>query len=124
VGLLLLAGTALNWLNLYSTITLISLFLSCQGFAFPNSSALSMAPFTKNAGTASALMGAMQMAFGAMAAAIIGLSNPSSALPLTLIMASCAFIALSILLLGTRRIKYQSRIEDVDESAMDLMEKY
>jgi len=124
VGLLLLAGTALNWLNLYSTITLISLFLSCQGFAFPNSSALSMAPFTKNAGTASALMGAMQMAFGAMAAAIIGLSNPSSALPLTLIMASCASIALSILLLGTRRIKYQSRMEDVDESAMDLMEKY
>ena len=124
VGILLLAGTAFNWLNLYSTIVLISLFLSCQGFAFPNSSALSMAPFTKNAGTASALMGAIQMAFGALAAAIIGLSNPTSALPLALIMASCGFIALSILLLGTRRIRYQSRKVDVDESAMDLMEKY
>jgi len=124
VGILLLAGTAFNWLNLYSTIVLISLFLSCQGFAFPNSSALSMAPFTKNAGTASALMGAIQMAFGALAAAIIGLSNPTSALPLAIIMASCGFIALSILLLGTRRIRYQSRKVDVDESAMDLMEKY
>lgn len=124
VGILLLAGTALNLLNLYSTIALISLFLSCQGFAFPNSSALSMAPFTKNAGSASALMGALQMAFGALAAGIIGLSNPRSALPLALIMASCAFIALGILVLGTRRIKFQSRMEDVDESAMDLMEKY
>ena len=124
IGILLLIGTALNLLNLYSTIILISLFLSCQGFAFPNSSALSMAPFTKNAGTASALMGAMQMAFGALAATIIGVSNPASALPLALLMASCAFIALLILLLGSRRIKYQSRREDVDESAMDLMEKY
>lgn len=124
VGIVLLAGTAFNLLNLYSTIALIALFLSCQGFAFPNASALSMAPFTKNAGSASALMGAMQMAFGATAAAIIGFSNPTSALPLALIMASCAFIALSILLFGTRRIRYQSRLEDVDESAMDLIEKY
>ena len=124
VGILLLAGTAFQLLNLYSTIALIALFLSCQGFAFPNSSALSMAPFTKNAGTASALMGAMQMAFGALAAAIIGFSNPTSALPLALIMASCALIALIILLLGKRRINYQSRLEDVDESAMDLIEKY
>ena len=124
VGIVLLAGTAFNLLNLYSTIALIALFLSCQGFAFPNASALSMAPFTKNAGSASALMGAMQMAFGATAAAIIGFSNPTSALPLALIMASCAFIALSILLFGTRRIRYQSRLEDVDESAMELIEKY
>ncbi|RYF90223.1 MAG: Bcr/CflA family efflux MFS transporter [Chitinophagaceae bacterium] len=124
VGLLLLIGTVFNFLNLYSTIALISMFLSCQGFAFPNSSALSMAPFKKNAGTASALMGAMQMAFGALAAAMIGLSNPTTALPLALIMASCAAIALLILVFGTRRIKFQSRIADVDESAMDLMEKY
>ncbi|RYF91536.1 MAG: Bcr/CflA family efflux MFS transporter [Chitinophagaceae bacterium] len=123
VGIALFAGTLFHWLNLYSTITLIALFLSCQGFAFPNSSALSMAPFTKNAGTASALMGAMQMAFGALAAAIIGLSNPTSALPLAVIMAACALIALLILLLGTFKIKYQSRKTDVEESALDMMEK-
>lgn len=124
LGILLLVGTAFNFLNLYTTIALISMFLSCQGFAFPNSSALSMAPFTKNAGTASALMGAMQMAFGALAAAIIGLSHPTSALPLALIMAACASIALLILLLGSRKLRHQSRLEDVDECAMDMMEKY
>lgn len=124
VGILLMSGTALGWLNLYSTVALMALFLSCQGFAFPNSSALAMAPFTKNAGSASALMGAMQMAFGALAAAAIGLSNPTSALPLTVIMASCTLIALLILLLGTIKIKYQSREEDVKECTMDMMEKY
>lgn len=124
VGILLMAGTALGWLNLYSTVALMALFLSCQGFAFPNSSALAMAPFAKNAGSASALMGAMQMAFGALAAAAIGLSNPTSALPLTIIMASCTFIALLILLFGTIKIKYQSRKEDVEECTMDMMEKY
>lgn len=124
VGISLLAGTAFHWLNLYTTIAHIALFLSCQGFAFPNSSALSMAPFTKNAGSASALMGALQMAFGALAAAIIGMSNPTSALPLAVIMACCAMIAWLILLLGTFKIKYQSRKTDVEESALDMMEKY
>ncbi|RYY48147.1 MAG: Bcr/CflA family efflux MFS transporter [Chitinophagaceae bacterium] len=124
VGLSLLLGTIFQWWGLYSTIAHIALFLSCQGFAFPNSSALSMAPFTSNAGTASALMGAMQMAFGALAAAIIGFSNPTSALPLAVIMASCAGIALLILLLGRVNIAYRSRRADVEESAFDMIEKY
>ncbi len=124
VGIALLIGTALNRLNLYSTVTLIALFLSCQGFAFPNSSALSMAPFSSNAGSASALMGAMQMAFGAFTAAVIGWCNPMSALPLAVIMASCAVIALLILFFGTRKIKYNSRKEDVEECTLDMIEKY
>ncbi len=124
VGIALLIGTAFNWLNLYSTVALIALFLSCQGFAFPNSSALSMAPFSSNAGSASALMGAMQMAFGAFTAAVIGWCNPSSALPLAVIMASCVMVALLILFFGTRKIKYSSRKEDVEECTLDMIEKY
>jgi MFS transporter, DHA1 family, multidrug resistance protein len=72
VGLILIAGTAAGLLNLYSTIFLMFLFLSCQGFTFPNSAALAMAPFTKGAGSASALMGAFQMACGAIASALVG----------------------------------------------------
>jgi DHA1 family bicyclomycin/chloramphenicol resistance-like MFS transporter len=102
----------------------MAMFLSCQGFSFPNSSALSMAPFTKNAGVASALMGALQMGFGALAAAMVGLSNATTALPLTVIMASCTFTALMVLLFGTRKIKYNSRNEDVEECTLDMIEKY
>ncbi len=124
IGALLVAGTALQWLNLYSTIALMALFLSCQGFSFPNSSALSMAPFTKNAGVASALMGALQMGFGAMAAAAVGMFHPTTAVPLTGIMAVCSFTALMILVLGAAKIKYASRREDLEECTLDMIEKY
>jgi DHA1 family bicyclomycin/chloramphenicol resistance-like MFS transporter len=124
IGVLLVAGTALQWLNLYSTIALMALFLSCQGFSFPNSSALSMAPFTKNAGVASALMGALQMGFGAMAAAAVGMFNATTAVPLTGIMAACSFTALMILVLGAAKIKYASRRDDLEECTLDMIEKY
>lgn len=102
-GVLLFTGTAFGLLGLYSTIFLIFVFLSCQGFNFPNSSALSMAPFEKEAGSASALMGAIQMAFGALAAACVGLLNASTALPMTGVMATCGLWALLILVIGGRK---------------------
>ncbi|ULQ53195.1 multidrug effflux MFS transporter [Flavihumibacter fluvii] len=124
IGLLLFIGSILGWLNLYSTIFLIFLFLSCQGFSFPNSSALSLAPFTKEAGSASALMGAMQMGFGALASALVGLVNNGTTLPMTGVMAGCALLGLIILALGRKRIEYASRIEDVEEQAFEQIEMY
>lgn len=123
VGITLFAGTAFGVLELYSTIFLIFLFLSCQGFSFPNSAALSMAPFTKEAGSASALMGAIQMGLGALAAASVGLLNAQSAMPMTGVMAVCALIGLIILLVGKRNIRYPSKMLDVQEEAIDLVEK-
>ncbi|HUP14097.1 MAG TPA: multidrug effflux MFS transporter [Niastella sp.] len=124
IGLFLIIGTALHWLNLYSTIVLIFLFLSCQGFSFPNSSALSMAPFTKEAGSASALMGALQMGLGAVASALVGLFNNGTALPMTGVMAGCAVIALIILIISRKRIEHETKSEDIEEQAFDLIEKY
>jgi DHA1 family bicyclomycin/chloramphenicol resistance-like MFS transporter len=124
VGLTLAIGTAIGFLGLYSTIFLIFLFLSCQGFSFPNSSALSMAPFSKEAGSASALMGALQMGFGAVASAMVGLFFNNTALPMTGVMATCALLALLILLLGRRQIQYSAKQEDLQEQAFDLVEKY
>jgi DHA1 family bicyclomycin/chloramphenicol resistance-like MFS transporter len=102
-GLCLFIGTALQLMNLYALVTLIFLFLSCQGFNFPNSAALSMAPFEKEAGSASALMGAIQMGFGAAAAAIVGMLNASTALPMTGVMAVCSLWALVILLMAGKK---------------------
>ncbi len=102
IGLLLCLSSLFGWLNLYSAIFLMFLFLSCQGFSFPNSSALSLAPFTKEAGTASALMGAMQMGFGALASALVGFISNGTTLPMTGVMAGCAFLGLIILLLGKK----------------------
>ncbi|MBL0744223.1 multidrug effflux MFS transporter [Chryseolinea lacunae] len=123
VGVTLFAGTAFGVLELYSTIFLIFLFLSCQGFSFPNSAALSMAPFTKEAGSASALMGAIQMGLGALAAASVGALNAQSAMPMTGVMAVCALLGLVILIFGRRNIRYAGRPLDVQEEAIDLVEK-
>ncbi|NNV57810.1 multidrug effflux MFS transporter [Limnovirga soli] len=123
-GMFLFAATALGWLNLYSTIGLIFIYLSCQGFNFPNSSALSMAPFTRHAGSASALMGAIQMGMGALASAAVGLFTPHNAMPLTGIMASCVVLAWILLFFSSRKIGFAAKNVDIEEQALDLIEKY
>ena len=123
-GLVLFAAAAVGWLNLYSTIALIFIYLSCQGFNFPNSSALSMAPFTKHAGSAFALMGAIQMGVGALASAVVGLFIPHNALPMTGVMAACILLAWILLFFSTRKITFNARAGDVEEQAFDLIEKY
>ena len=113
IGLLLFTGSALGWLNIYATIGLIFLFLSCQGFSFPNSAALSLAPFKKEAGSASALMGALQMGLGAFASAMVGFINNGTSLPMTGIMASCAALGLLVLTIGQQKIKKASTTLEV-----------
>ena len=103
VGIALVVGTAMHALGLYSLIALLFLFLSCQGFTFPNASSLAMAPFDKGAGSASALLGAMQMAFGAFCSFLVGLFFNGTALPMVVIMAVCALIASLILLTAKRK---------------------
>ncbi|HYH14932.1 MAG TPA: multidrug effflux MFS transporter [Flavisolibacter sp.] len=122
IGLTLVLGTYLNWFGLAGIITCIALFLSCQGFSFPNASALSMAPFTKEAGSASALLGAMQMGLGALASALVGVFNNGTAVPLAAVMAACAVLGWMILLMGRRQIAYQCRQADVNEQTLEMIE--
>lgn len=105
LGLLLLAFTVFGGLNFYSAVVLIFLFLSCQGFSFPNASALSLAPFSKEAGSASALMGALQMGIGSLGAALVGILSNGTALPMTGVMAGLASLGLLIFVLGRYFIK-------------------
>jgi len=124
IGLLLIAGIATGVLGLASTIGLIFLFLSCQGFTFPNGAALAMAPFTKGAGSASALMGAFQMAFGAIASALVGMFFNGTAVPMAAIMAVCCVAGFGILHFGARRTRYLASKAVVEEQTMEMIEKY
>lgn len=107
-GILLFAGFALNWLGLYGGIVLCCLFLACQGFTFPNASALAIAPFRNDAGSASALLGFIQMAVGASVTAVMSLFHSTSAVPMAGVMALCAITAIIILLFGGKTLKKQS----------------
>jgi DHA1 family bicyclomycin/chloramphenicol resistance-like MFS transporter len=120
-GILLVTGTLLHFLGLYSTILLCFFFLSCQGFTFPNTSALSLAPFSKNAGSASALLGSVQMGIGALTSALVSYLNDGTALPMTGVMACCAITAFCILLAGGRMILRRTQVAKVQEEAAELM---
>ena len=98
------AGTYFNLLNLYETIALLFLFLCCLGFINPNTSALSLSPFKKNAGSASALMGAIQMGIGALASSLLGMFDTKSAFPMVGVMAGSTIIAMVILLSGRMKL--------------------
>jgi MFS transporter, DHA1 family, multidrug resistance protein len=124
IGIGLVTGTILDVLGLFGTIFMIFLFLSCQGFSFPNSAALSMAPFTKEAGSASALMGAIQMGLGAFAAAAVGFLNAKNAIPMTAVMAICTTLGLIILLVGKQKIQFEAKPQDIEEETLDMIEKY
>jgi DHA1 family bicyclomycin/chloramphenicol resistance-like MFS transporter len=119
----LVGGTMAGVLNLYGTIACIFFYLCCQGFSFPNSSALSMAPFTKEAGSASALLGAIQMALGAFASALVGIFSDGTALPMVGVMAACSFSAVTVLAIGRRVIGNKIREEDLQEETLDMIEK-
>ena len=99
-GIILFTGAYYGFTGLNSTIFFIFLFLCCQGFSFPNSSALALTPFSKNAGTASALMGSIQMALGAFASVMVSVLSNHTALPMTAVMALCAVGSFTILLIG------------------------
>ncbi len=118
VGSLLFAGAYFHLLGLYSTIVLAFFFLSTQGFAFPNTSALSIAPFSKNAGSASALMGAIQLGIGATTTAIVSILSNQSELPMAGVMFACACMSLIILLTGRRIIRKKNFIEATERNGV------
>jgi DHA1 family bicyclomycin/chloramphenicol resistance-like MFS transporter len=121
IGLVLLITSILGLNELYSTIFLIFLFLCCQGFIFPNASALSMAPFGHNAGSASALMGFIQMSVGAFMSAMVSILQNGSSLPMTGIMAFCSICASLLLLLGNKRILNKATKLLVEEEDVEMM---
>jgi MFS transporter, DHA1 family, multidrug resistance protein len=105
ISLLFLILVMNNTIGLYETIGLLFLFLGCMGISNPNTAGLTLAPFSKNAGSASALMGAIQLGIGALASFAVGFFVKNSMLPMVVIMAVTTILALIILILGKRNIK-------------------
>jgi DHA1 family bicyclomycin/chloramphenicol resistance-like MFS transporter len=91
VGLILVSGVYLEWFNVYTLIAVMFVFLTAHGLNGPNTTALSMAPFAKNGGSASAMLGSMRMTIGGIVTAIVSLFHATSAFPMVIGMAICAF---------------------------------
>lgn len=94
-----------NLLGLYGTIGMLFMFLACLGISNPNTAGLTLAPFAKNAGSASALMGAIQLGVGALASFVTGFFVKASITPMIVIMTGTTITALVILIIGRQKIK-------------------
>ncbi len=94
VGVLLVVSSTMGHLQLIATLVLISAYLFLQGFLYPNTTALALVPFEKNAGAASAMMGFLQMVCSSLASALVSYLHNGTALPMTGVMAGCAGLGL------------------------------
>jgi DHA1 family bicyclomycin/chloramphenicol resistance-like MFS transporter len=70
---------------------LIFVCVCMTGFLYPNLTALTLAPFGRGAGSASALLGTIQYTIGASAGALVGLFHDGTALPMIAVLALSAF---------------------------------
>jgi DHA1 family bicyclomycin/chloramphenicol resistance-like MFS transporter len=104
VSLVFLVLAINGWLNLYGTIAMLFLYLACLGLSNPNTAGLSLAPFPENAGSASALLGALQLGLGALASVAVGIFVKDSMVPIVAIMVCGTVLALLILIIGRKKI--------------------
>lgn len=118
IGLLLAIGTGIHLLGLGGTLLLIFGFIMMQRFVFPNASALAIEPFTRNAGSAAALLGGLQMASGAVASGLVSYLHNSTALPMTRVMAICGLTSFSTLLTGRAVMRRKVAADALDFSPL------
>jgi DHA1 family bicyclomycin/chloramphenicol resistance-like MFS transporter len=104
-AIIFLVGAIYGWWGLVSTIVMFFLLLSTIGLIYPNGSALALAPFTTSVGTASALLGFLQIGIGGAASSCIGLFNSTDSVPILAMEVAVSLIANVILQLAPGRIK-------------------
>lgn len=121
VGLVLLIGTWYNWYGLYGFTALIFLFVAGHGIMSPNTTALSMAPFTKHAGSASALLGSFRLGVGAFVSALVSILHDGTSFPMAAIMLVCALTGLVLLNSGMAVVKYRARKADAEKEVAGLI---
>lgn len=113
-ALLLLVGTMCGWFGLWTTLVLLFISLSSLGLAYPNAAALSLVPFDCNIGSASAMLGFLQIGVSGLASASIGLFDSHSMMPVAFTLAATSWIGLAILILGKRRMPNLRYVEEKD----------
>ena len=101
-GLLLVATTATGIGGFPMMLVILFCCIASTGLVGPNSTAAAMAPYAQRAGSAAALLGAIQFVLGAGAGSLVGLLHNGTALPMAGVIALCAvgaFLMLQLLAL-------------------------
>jgi DHA1 family bicyclomycin/chloramphenicol resistance-like MFS transporter len=105
IGVLMIVALLTNTLTFPVTLILIFFFLFGHGFIFPNTSAVALTPFKSLAGSASALLGCIQMAIGALASAVVSLLHNETPWPMLGVMCAGAILSLILHLIVKKNVK-------------------
>ncbi len=103
ITIILFLLTISNLVGLWVLIACLSSILFFIGIFNPNASALALAPFKNNAGTASALSGFMQMMVNALASFAVSYFASTTALPMVSIMMICAMCSFMAIVVVNKR---------------------
>jgi DHA1 family bicyclomycin/chloramphenicol resistance-like MFS transporter len=93
--------------NFWITSSLLFAYLSSIGLVMPNASALSMKPFERNAGSASALLGFIQMGLGSLATVFVGVFNIKTVFPLSVSITICSLLAFALVTYSKNVLRLQ-----------------
>ncbi len=120
IGLLLVVGTFYGWYGKMSLIMLLFVFLTGQGLTNPNATALALNPFTRRAGSASALLGSFRLAMGGLVSAGVSILHNHTALPMVILMALCALTGLGLFLIGDSTLLHKLRQQHLKKESPAL----
>lgn len=121
IGIFFLAGVIGDWFNMFGFFVMTFLFLAAQGLTGPNSTALSLAPFTQHTGSAASLLGSYRMAVAGIVSAGVSAFHNGTALPMVIAMVACPATALLILTAGKGVVRYRAYRRRMEEDASLLM---
>jgi DHA1 family bicyclomycin/chloramphenicol resistance-like MFS transporter len=105
--MLLVIGGFTGFVGKAAILGLIFCYLFGFGCIMSNAIALALEPFTRNAGTASALIGSLQMVAGALSSGLVSYLHNGTMMPMVLMMAGCTCIGL-LLLFGSALVVNRS----------------
>ncbi|MGV3754653.1 MAG: multidrug effflux MFS transporter [Verrucomicrobiota bacterium] len=111
-ALLFLVGTKMGWFGLTATVILLFIILFTLGLAYPNAAALALAPFDRNIGSASSMLGFLQIGVSSIASASIGIFDSHSLMPVVIILAATSWVGFAILVMGKRKIPKLKFLEE------------
>jgi DHA1 family bicyclomycin/chloramphenicol resistance-like MFS transporter len=94
-ALTLLVVVSVGGLSVWAVLAPMFVIVSSLAFVLPNATALALADHPAVAGTASALLGVIQFLIGAIAAPLVGVAGPGTAVPMGVVMAVLALGALT-----------------------------
>jgi len=95
-GLVLLVNSVTGFGGFAGILLPLFVCVSSVGFVVPNTTVLAMAPHGRIAGSASALLGALQFGLGATAGALVSGLNDGTPFPLGIVVCACSAGALLI----------------------------